>query len=350
MSCNVELQVLVSASWTRHHRVFSETYKTPFRHETSTILDFTSNIYRYSVHNGLGFTWAAGYNCLLTFLQSDRIMGATGAGKSSFVNTVTDHETNLAVGHALDSCTKEIQEVHLKRGGKSVVLVDTPGFGDSSLSDTSVLRLIARHLKTSYKAGVKLTGVIYMHRISDSSFPSGPESNFRMFQELCGADHLKHVVILTTRWENVEMQVALERERQLKTNQTLFKPMIGCGAHMMRYDNVLASAQGVLDYLLEKDTVVLCIQRQLIKEKRALPTTDAWSVLNPNPIAEMRHCHELLVEVQEKLDRAEDRDSRKALKKERKELKKEQRAIRRQIRAFASTLNDPGLLSRLLRR
>ena len=50
--------------------------------------------------------------------------------------------------------TQEIEQVHCFLGGHNVTLVDTPGFDDSTRSDTEVLSLIARWLQISYKACV----------------------------------------------------------------------------------------------------------------------------------------------------------------------------------------------------
>jgi len=73
------------------------------------------------------------------------IMGATGAGKSSFINLVTG--ANFAVGAGLKSCTKGIEvSPPFMLDGRRVALVDTPGFDDTNMTDTEVLTLIALFL------------------------------------------------------------------------------------------------------------------------------------------------------------------------------------------------------------
>ena len=62
-----------------------------------------------------------------------------------FIN-IASH-SNLRVGASLESCTDEVQladEFTLE--GRRVVLIDTPGFDDSTKSDTDVLRMIADFL------------------------------------------------------------------------------------------------------------------------------------------------------------------------------------------------------------
>ncbi|TDL18001.1 P-loop containing nucleoside triphosphate hydrolase protein [Rickenella mellea] len=275
------------------------------------------------------------------------VMGATGVGKSSFINSASGHR--LAVGHALDSCTQEIQEVRMEWGKEKtpVLLVDTPGFGGSSMSDTEVLRLIAKYLVTS--AGTKLAGVIYMHRISDSKVEGGTRRNFRMFQQLCGSEHLQQVVVVTTWWDQVNKQVAEQRERQLRESEALFKPMLNGGASLVRHemlqDNGYSSAQSVLDHLfLPRVAINVKLQTQLVVEKKPLPATDAGSIISDDLTRKAKQCVSRLVEVHEGLKRTKDLAIWLSLEAERKDLQEEKKAFRKQIKALSKTLNERFVL------
>ena len=93
-------------------------------------------------------------------------MGATGSGKTTvsgvysvktarnsrsclqFINLASG--SNLRVGIGFESCTAEVQlsdEINLD--GRRVVLIDTPGFDDTSKSDTEILQMIAAFLATT---------------------------------------------------------------------------------------------------------------------------------------------------------------------------------------------------------
>ena len=108
--------------------------------------------------------------------SSNSVMGATGTGKSTvrpfqlgcalpseltpflpltppsleqFVNLVSG--SNLAVSDGLKSCTADVQTAGaFDLDGRRVVLIDTPGFDDTTKSDTDVLKIIAAFLETSY--------------------------------------------------------------------------------------------------------------------------------------------------------------------------------------------------------
>ena len=55
------------------------------------------------------------------------------------------------MGSDLNSCTSECQlSKPFTVDGRKVVLVDTPGFNDTEMSDTKVLRMIAAFLERTY--------------------------------------------------------------------------------------------------------------------------------------------------------------------------------------------------------
>ena len=93
-------------------------------------------------------------------------MGATGSGKSTVSNIRLEKMTrnsrsclqfinhasgsNLKVGKALNSCTAEVALADVfTLDERRVILIDTPGFDDTSRSDTDILRMIAAYLATT---------------------------------------------------------------------------------------------------------------------------------------------------------------------------------------------------------
>jgi hypothetical protein len=53
----------------------------------------------------------------------------------------------------------------------SVSLMDMPGFDDTKLSDRSVLEELTAFLKPSYDNNIQLSGIIYLHLITDAGKP-----------------------------------------------------------------------------------------------------------------------------------------------------------------------------------
>ena len=47
------------------------------------------------------------------------------------------------------SCTSDVAYSNCTIDGRRVILIDTPGFDDSTVSDTDILKMIGLHLQTA---------------------------------------------------------------------------------------------------------------------------------------------------------------------------------------------------------
>ena len=84
-----------------------------------------------------------------------------------------------------------------------VFLADTPGFDDSTRSDTNVLESIVTWLGAMQEINIKLSGIIYLHRITDDRVSGISRRNLHMLQNLVGADKMRNVFLVSTRWGEV---------------------------------------------------------------------------------------------------------------------------------------------------
>ena len=143
-------------------------------------------------------------------------------------------------------------------------LVDTPGFDDTYRSDTDILGEVANWLNDAYAEKVQLTGIIYLHRISDVRLGQAAMKNLRMFKALCGEDGLPSVVLATTRWTNVSPEDGIMRETQLIENPNMWKRMIAQGSRVWRQDGDGKTAFEIIQYLIRiKRPVILKIQEEM---------------------------------------------------------------------------------------
>ncbi|KAG8220498.1 P-loop containing nucleoside triphosphate hydrolase protein [Butyriboletus roseoflavus] len=211
------------------------------------------------------------------------VMGPTGTGKSSFVNKAAGREEAM-IGYSLTSETRMLQPVRCPHpdGRRNVVLVDTPGFDDTHLSDTQILRILANWLKNTYQNNIKLAGLLYLHRISDVRLAGTPLRNLGVFQNLCGTENLKNVVIVTTMWDEVEDQsVGSKREEELLSS--FWKGMIDLGSRTCRFQGTRESAWEIIDHLdLEgsrEGRTPLQIQREMVDKELPLHETAAGKTL-----------------------------------------------------------------------
>ncbi|KFX88791.1 hypothetical protein V490_07401 [Pseudogymnoascus sp. VKM F-3557] len=197
------------------------------------------------------------------------VFGKTGTGKTSFIKAVTGKD--LKVGHGLTSCTEKVLPVPCRIGSKNVILVDTPGFSDTNVSDTEILRRIAEWMKDSYDDGILLSGIIYLHNISDVRMDGPSVTNLRMMRKLCGTSSLKNVVLATTMWEDTNDILGSERELELQ--QTFWKDMISDGSTVAR---VLTKSSGdareIVKSLLNNEPLSTRLQEELNSGKSLIQT------------------------------------------------------------------------------
>jgi len=159
-------------------------------------------------------------------------------------------------------------------------LIDTPGFDDTKVSDTDILKMIAIFLASSYKEGKKLAGVLYFHRISDIRMGGTSTRNIRMLQKLCGDETLKNVVVVTNMWEQIDPQLGKAREAELMRDNIFFKPILDKGAQIVRHANNLPSARAIIGRVLNNHPLPLRIQAELVDENMDITETGAAKEVN----------------------------------------------------------------------
>lgn len=164
--------------------------------------------------------------------------------------------------------TSAVTSYEMTWRGTEYVIIDTPGFGDTHLSDATVLQMIAKWMETSYRAGVKLNGILYLHRLSDTRMHGSSMRSLRMFKQLCGEDYFRSVTLGTTCWSLIPRDLGLQREAELKENAAFWKPLLAKGARIVRIPDSAVAAKDVLFHAVQhqkssvqvqKDTVDLAI-------------------------------------------------------------------------------------------
>jgi len=215
------------------------------------------------------------------------VMGPTGAGKSTFINTLLGTGVSrMEVGHKLISCTIHLdyaiidpKSIGLSRTKGRVIIVDTPGFDDTYEEDVEILRRIAVWLASSYQDRMKLGGVVYLHDISRDRFSGTARRNLEMFHRLCGDDALRNVVLGTTKWSRVSDDEGMGREDELQAIH--WKTMIDGGSTVRRFSSTTDSARKIVSVILDKfeQDTALRIQKELVSFQKLVPETEAGKKL-----------------------------------------------------------------------
>lgn len=169
-----------------------------------------------------------------------------------------------------------------------------------------------------------------MHRITDLRMGGTSRKNFSLFRKLCGDSTLKNVIIATNMWSQVDLAIGEARERELATDDILFKPVLGHGARMRRHTGSKESALEILSKIVFNHPVPLLIQEELVEQKRDITETTAGGELDKE-LAEIRKRQkEELRELKEQLAEARatsDVQTQEELEKEHEEIEDRARKL-----------------------
>lgn len=191
--------------------------------------------------------------------------------------------------------TESIAEEVFEHNGATTHLIDTPGFDDITRTDADVLTEVASFLAATYQNHVGITGLLYIHRITDRRMSGSAIKNIRMFSKLVGDDAFARVALATSRWNNEETDIAEEREKEL--HGTFFKPLIDKGSRVFRLDGNRDSGLQIVTTLSSNKSKAkspLQLQRELMDQTMFLDETEAGKEL-------MEYFHKQRLQYEEKL-------------------------------------------------
>ncbi|KAK0301204.1 hypothetical protein LTR54_014213 [Friedmanniomyces endolithicus] len=201
-------------------------------------------------------------------------MGATGAGKSTFIKRVTGR-SDIQIGHALTSETLECKAYSFREADTNFCLVDTPGFNDTYLDDAAILAQLAAFLESSYKAQVRLSAIVYLHPIASQRLEGSALNNLSMFRKLCGTDFYPNVILATSFWGSVDADIGRRREVELREKDEFWGAMVKRGSTIVRLPDDREGSVQLLSRLAGKQRTALQIQRELVDQGLSIHNTAA---------------------------------------------------------------------------
>jgi len=177
--------------------------------------------------------------------------------------------------------TFEINSYQFSHRGKSITLVDTPGFDDSNIPDREILMKLLRWLKETQQEGQKLSGILYLHRIDAPKMQGSALRNFGTFKQLCGEGFYKNIMLGTTCWDLVDAKtIGAERETQLRENGGFWHALLQKGSEIVRIPTEKDSARDLIFRLASKDPAFLQSQVEMGTMGLSLDEVSATRTIN----------------------------------------------------------------------
>lgn len=172
-------------------------------------------------------------------------------------------------------------------GDRKLWLIDTPGFDDTFHSGEDVLQQIALAFAKLYEEGARMTGMIYLHRISDPRMSGSAILNLDVFKSICGASAMPIVRIVSTRWcdigdKSLAFEAAQGRQEELESTDRFWGSMIKDGAVPIRHTGTVQSGLSILRSLLHNEVgprPALALQKELVKYNLPLSETAAGKLV-----------------------------------------------------------------------
>lgn len=179
--------------------------------------------------------------------------------------------------------TSKISIHTMKSGGNTIHLIDTPGFDDTARSDTETFEEIAFWLTIAHDHDISISGIVYLHRITDLRIQGASLQSLEVFKKMCGVANYHAIVLGTTRWDEIlpkQRAKAKARQWELCQKDWFWGDVLQAGGKVVSLENPRAHALEILAHIVNrKQKLTLAFQHQVFREHRQIYQTDAGRVL-----------------------------------------------------------------------
>lgn len=201
----------------------------------------------------------------------------------------------------------------------------------------------------------RLSGVIYLHRITDNRVSGSTGKNFQILKKLCGDRFLRHVCLVTTMWGRLDDFEAHQRQEQLE--KSFWKDMIGKDAVPRKYIGTTDSALHIIDILYQRaisQNTIPDIQQESLKENRPLRESSAGRVIYEDIEQKLQQCDSSIAMIKEEhlaleqgMNSGSEREVNRELKGEIDRLMEERRQLGGLLKGRATEGLSPTIVTKV---
>jgi hypothetical protein len=159
--------------------------------------------------------------------------------------------------------------------GKTVHLIDTPGFNDAGRSELDVFKEIVFWLSSAHTTGIHLNGIVYLHCIAAPRWAASCAKSTSLLKAFCGAENYSSVVLATTHWSSVSADIGNKRHQELSESQDMWGPLKEGGAVVYPHSAGKVSAMKIVSHLMKLPKCILAVQKEMESPDKKLSDTKA---------------------------------------------------------------------------
>ncbi|KAF9038002.1 hypothetical protein BJ165DRAFT_416775 [Panaeolus papilionaceus] len=182
------------------------------------------------------------------------LMGPTGSGKSAFIESLSPNQELSISKDTLESVTQDVtcytianlSDTH----GFYYILMDTPGFLDTKLSESRITRMITEKLdEMRQAAGTVYVSIFYFQPITDIRMGGSKRDAVMLLRAFADSFEAIDISVVTTMWNMISTHKQIEdaNARLSALKQDIFKKSDKTGIDVTKFEFTRKSALSVLD-------------------------------------------------------------------------------------------------------